>query len=67
MSAQVYFVPGQAEGRRKAFLECASIDLPSKLSLTGRGNINYFKSVHHPIPTLLLGIGNTLAIFKTNQ
>ena len=28
------------------------------------GNVNYYKSVHHPIPTLPVGIGNTLAIFK---
>ena len=67
MSAQVYSVPGQTEGRRKAFLEWKSIDLSYELSLTCRGNVNYYKSVHHPIPTLLLGIGNILAIFKTNQ
>ena len=67
MSAQVYSVPGQTKGRRKAFLEWKSIDLSSKLSLTCGGNVNYYKSVHHPIPTLPVGIGNTLAIFKTNQ
>ena len=31
------------------------------------GNVNYYKRVHHPIPTLPVGIGNSLAIFKTNQ
>ena len=67
MSAFVYFVPGQTEGRRKVFLEWTSIDLSSKLSLTSGGNVNYYKSVHHPIPTLPVGIGNTLAVFKTNQ
>ena len=41
-------------------------DLSSKLSLTYGGNVNYYKSVHHPVPTLLVGTGNTLAIFKTN-
>ena len=51
MSAEVYYVPGQTEWRRKAFLEWASIDLSSKLSLTCRGNVNYYESVHHPIPT----------------
>ena len=51
MSAQVFSVPDQTEGRRKAFLEWKSIDLSSKLSLTCRGNVNYYKSVHHPIPT----------------
>ena len=39
MSAQVYSVPGQTEGRRKAFLEWVG------------GNVNYYKSVYHPIPT----------------
>ena len=51
MRAQVYSVPGQTKGRRKAFLERKSIDLPYKLSLTCGGNINYCKSVQHPIPT----------------
>ena len=39
MNAQVYSVPGQTEGRRKAFLEWTSIDLSSKLSLTCGGNV----------------------------
>ena len=40
----------------------------SKLSLTsGGGNVNYYKSVHHPIPILPVETGNKLAIFKTNQ
>ena len=51
MSAQVYSVPGQTEGRSKAFLEWKSIDLSHELSLTCGGNVNYYKSVHHPIPT----------------
>ena len=51
MSAQVYSVSGQTEGRRKAFLEWKSVDLPYELSLTCGGNVNYYKSVHHPIPT----------------
>ena len=51
MSAQVYSAPGQNEGRRKTFFEWASIDLFSKLSRTCGGNVNYYKSVHHPIPT----------------
>ena len=56
-----------SEVRGKAFLEWTSIDLSSKLFLTYGGNVNYYKSVHHPIPTLPVGTGNTLAIFKTNQ
>ena len=67
ISAQVYSVPGKTEGRKKAFLEWTSIYLSSKLSLTCGGNVNYYKSVPHPIPSLPVGIGNTLAIFKTNQ
>ena len=51
MSAQVCSVPGQTKGRRKVFLEWKSIDLSYKLSLTCGGNVNYNKSVHHPIPT----------------
>ena len=50
MSAQVYSVPGQTEGKRKAFFEWKSIDLSYELSLTCGANINY-KSVHHPIAT----------------
>ena len=55
------------KGEGKPFLEWVSIDLSSKLSLTCGDNVNYYKSVHHPIPTLVVEIGNTLAIFKTNQ
>ena len=51
MSIQVYSVPGQAEGRRKAFSEWKSIDLSYELSLTCRGNVKHYKSAHHPIPT----------------
>ena len=32
-------------------MEWKGIDLSSKLSLTCGGNINYYESVHHPIPT----------------
>ena len=46
MSAQVYSVPSQTEGRTKALLEWKGIEL----SLTCRGNVNYYKGVHHPIP-----------------
>ena len=52
MSVQVNSVPGQTEGRSKAFLKWKSIDLSHKLSLTCGGNVNYYKSVHYqPIPT----------------
>ena len=51
MSAQVYSVPGQTGGRRRAFLEWKSIELSSKLTFTCGSNVNYYKSVHHPIPT----------------
>ena len=53
MSAQVYSVPGQTEGKRKAFFEWKSIELSCELSLTCWVNVNYYKSVHHPIPTRL--------------
>ena len=30
---------------------CSQLDLSSKLSLTCGDNVNYYKSIHHPIPT----------------
>ena len=42
MSFQVYSVPGQTEGRSKASHE---------VSLTCWDNVNYYRGVHHPIPT----------------
>ena len=51
MSAQEYSVPGQTEGRGKAFLGWKSIDLFHELSPTCGGNVNYYKSVHQPFPT----------------
>ena len=56
-----------SEVRGKALLKWTNIDLSSKLSLTYGRDVNYYKSVHHPIPTLPVETGNTLAIFKTNQ
>ena len=32
-------------------MEWTGINLSSKLSLTCEGNVNYYKSVHNPIPT----------------
>ena len=43
MSAQVYSVPGQTEGRREAFLEWKSIDLSYELPLTCGGIISIIK------------------------
>ena len=51
MSAQVYSVHGKTEGRSKVLLEWKSIDLSHELSLTYWGNVNYYKSVHQPIPS----------------
>ena len=56
-----------SEVRGKAFLKWKSIDLSSKLSLTYGDNVNYYKSVRHPILIVPVGTGNTLGIFKTNQ
>ena len=67
MRARVYSVPGQTQWRRKAYLKWTSIDLSSKLSLACWDNVNYYKSVDHPITTLPVGMGNTQAISKTNQ
>ena len=52
MSAQVYSIPDLADGRRKDFLEWKSIGLSYKPSLTCGVNVNYYKNVHHPIPSL---------------
>ena len=43
MSDQVYSVPCQTEGRRKAFLEWTRLDLSSRLSLTHGGNVTIIK------------------------
>ena len=67
MIARVHSVPDQTEGKRKVFLEWTTINLSSKLSVTCESNVNYYESVHHPIPTLLDRLGNTQAVFKTNQ
>ena len=50
MNAHLYSIPGQTEGRRKTFLGWKSIYLSYKISLTCGGNVNYYESVHHPIP-----------------
>ena len=34
---------------------------------TYRGNVNYYKSVHHPIPTPPLGTGSTLSFFENKS
>ena len=51
MSAKVYSVPGQTEEKRKTFCERKRIDLFYELCLTYGVNTNYYKSVHHAIPT----------------
>ena len=67
MSAQVYSLPRQTEARKKAFFGRASIDLCSKLSSTYGDNVKHYKNVHHPLSTLPVGIGTTLAVFKPNK
>ena len=41
--------------------------IAKRFLLTYRGNVNYYKSVHHAISTLPVGTGITLAIFKINH
>ena len=68
MCAQLYYLPVQTEGRRKAFFEWKSIDLSSKLSFaTCGGNVDYHKSVDHSVLTVPVGTGKTLSIVKSNQ
>ena len=40
--------------------------LSSKLSLTCRVNVNHKQSIHIPVYSLCVGIGNILVVFKTN-
>ena len=47
-------------------LVCYSL-LSIDLFVTCGGSVIYYVSVYHPIPTMFVGIGNILAIFKTNQ
>ena len=49
---------------RIPLLEGASTDLSCKLSLTYDVNINHYNGIPHPLSTLLVGIGNTVAAFK---
>ena len=65
MSAQVYSVPLQTEGRSKVHLERKMHRLFPLLSLICGGNAYYYKSVHQPIPTN--ENREHLAIFKVNQ
>ena len=58
MSAQVYSVSGQTEGRRKGGVDKHGFMWGQMLTIV---------SVHHPIPSLPVGIENTLAILETNQ
>ena len=57
MSAQVCSLPGQNEVREKVLLESKSIDLFYKLCLTCGCNVNYYKSIHHPIVDSKVMIG----------
>ena len=51
MSAQVYSVPGPTDIKIKTFFEWKIIVVSYELPFTCGVNINYYKSVHHPIPT----------------
>ena len=52
MSAWLYSVLVQTEGKGKFFVEWATIYLSPKLSLTHGGNVNFYKSIHYFIPNL---------------
>ena len=67
VSSKLFFQMSVKLSEREGLFEVYKLDLSSKLSFTYGGNVNYYKSVHHPIPTLLVGTGSTLAIFKTSQ
>ena len=65
MSAQVYSVPGQTEGKRKIFFEWKSIDLSYELSFHVGLMLTIIKVFI--ILFLLVSTGNILVIFKINQ
>ena len=67
MIAKYILFLAKLKGERRPFLEGASTDSSSELSPTYGGNVNHYKSVHHPLSILPVGIGNTLAAFKTNK
>ena len=64
LSATVYPVPGQTEGRQKAFLDWKDTDLSSYFLHVGL-LLTIIKVFI--ILFLLVGIGSILVIFKTNQ
>ena len=67
MSAKYIPLRAKLKGVGRPFLEGQSIDLSSKLSLRYGGNVNHYKIVCYLLSTLPLGIGNTLAAFKTDK
>ena len=67
MSAKYILFLAKLKGEGRPFLEGASIYLSSKLSLSCGDNVKHCKSVHHPLSTLPVGIGNTLAAFIINK
>ena len=66
MRAKCIFL-AKTQGRKKTYLDEENMYLFSKLSLSYGGNVSHYKSVHHPLSTLSVVIGNTLAVFKANQ
>ena len=65
MSAQVYSVPVQTEGRSKASLEWKSKDLSHELSITFGLMLTIIKVFINLF--LLVRIGTILEFFKINQ
>ena len=52
------------KGEGSSFLEEASVDLSSKLSVTYGAHVNHYKSVHHSLFTLLVRIRYTWQVSK---
>ena len=67
MSAQVYSLLGQTERGRKAFRRGKAYIYPLNYLLHMRVMLTTAKSIHRPLSTLPVGIGNTQVVFKTNQ
>ena len=41
--------------------------MSAQVKWEGRGNVNYYKSIYHPIPTLPVGTGSTLSNFQNKS
>ena len=64
LSVQVYYLLSETEWESKVFLGKGQAYIYSLIYLLNMaGNVNHQQSIYHPLSTLLVGIGDTLAPF----